>query len=76
MLVTAGATEAIAATLLALLEPGDEVVTLEPFYDSYAAMTALAGARAVTVPLDAARASPPTSTSCARRSPTAPASSC
>ena len=36
VLVTAGATEAIAATLLALLEPGDEVVTFEPFYDSYA----------------------------------------
>jgi N-succinyldiaminopimelate aminotransferase len=52
VLVTAGATEAIAASLLALLEPGDEVVMLEPFYDSYAAITALAGARAVTVPLD------------------------
>jgi N-succinyldiaminopimelate aminotransferase len=51
VLVTAGATEAIAATLLALLEPGDEVVTLEPFYDSYAAMIGLAGARQVTVPL-------------------------
>jgi N-succinyldiaminopimelate aminotransferase len=51
VLVTAGATEAIAATLLALLEPGDEVVTLEPFYDSYAAMIALAGARHVTVAL-------------------------
>ncbi len=53
VLVTAGATEAIAATLLALLEPGDEVVTFEPFYDSYAAMIALAGARHVTVPLRA-----------------------
>ncbi|MEP6843256.1 MAG: pyridoxal phosphate-dependent aminotransferase [Pseudolysinimonas sp.] len=53
ILVTAGATEAIAATLLALLEPGDEVVTLEPFYDSYAAMIALAGATHVTVPLRA-----------------------
>ncbi|HEV7742369.1 MAG TPA: aminotransferase class I/II-fold pyridoxal phosphate-dependent enzyme [Pseudolysinimonas sp.] len=52
VLVTAGATEAIAASLLALLEPGDEVVMLEPYYDSYAALTALAGARAVTVPLD------------------------
>jgi N-succinyldiaminopimelate aminotransferase len=51
VLVTAGATEAIAATLLALLEPGDELVTFEPFYDSYAALTALAGARLVTVPL-------------------------
>ena len=45
VLVTAGATEAIAATLLALLEPGDEVVTFEPYYDSYAACIALAGAR-------------------------------
>ena len=53
VLVTAGATEAIAATLLALLEPGDEVVTLEPFYDSYAAMIALAGGVHVTVPLRA-----------------------
>jgi N-succinyldiaminopimelate aminotransferase len=51
VLVTAGATEAIAATLLALLEPGDEVVTFEPFYDSYGAMIALAGGRHVTVPL-------------------------
>ncbi|GMA93877.1 hypothetical protein GCM10025881_07010 [Pseudolysinimonas kribbensis] len=51
VLVTAGATEAIAASLLALLDPGDEVVTLEPFYDSYGAMIALAGARHVGVPL-------------------------
>lgn len=51
VLVTAGATEAIAASLLALLEPGDELVTFEPFYDSYAALAALAGARLVTVPL-------------------------
>ena len=51
VLVTAGATEAIAATLLALLEDGDEVVTLEPFYDSYGAMIGLARARHVTVPL-------------------------
>jgi N-succinyldiaminopimelate aminotransferase len=53
VLVTAGATEAIAASLLALLEPGDEVVTFEPFYDSYAAMIALAGARHVPVPMPA-----------------------
>ncbi len=51
ILVTAGATEAIAATLLALLDEGDEVVTLEPFYDSYGAMIGLARARHVTVPL-------------------------
>jgi N-succinyldiaminopimelate aminotransferase len=44
VLVTAGATEAIAAAILALCEPGDEVVTFEPYYDSYAASIALAGA--------------------------------
>jgi N-succinyldiaminopimelate aminotransferase len=44
VLVTAGATEAIAATVLALCEPGDEVVVLEPYYDSYAATIALGGA--------------------------------
>lgn len=44
ILVTAGATEAIAAVILALCEPGDEVVTFEPYYDSYAATIALAGA--------------------------------
>ena len=43
VLVAAGATEAIAATMLGLLEPGDEVVMLEPYYDSYAAMVSLAG---------------------------------
>ncbi len=35
VLVTTGATEAIAATLLAFIQPGDEVLTFEPFYDSY-----------------------------------------
>ncbi len=44
VLVTAGATEAIAATILALCEPGDEVITFEPYFDSYAASIALAGA--------------------------------
>ncbi len=44
VLVTVGATEAIAASILALCEPGDEVVTFEPYYDSYAASIALAGA--------------------------------
>jgi len=53
VLVTVGATEAIAATLLALIEPGDEVLTFEPFYDSYAAMIGLAGARHRTVALRA-----------------------
>jgi len=51
VLVTAGATEALAATILALTEPGDEVVVFEPFYDAYAADVALAGATLVTVPL-------------------------
>jgi N-succinyldiaminopimelate aminotransferase len=53
VLVTAGATEAIAATLLALLEPGDEVIALEPYYDSYAACIAMAGARRVPITLRA-----------------------
>jgi len=43
MLVTFGATEAIAAALLGLCDPGDEVVVLEPYYDSYAACIAFAG---------------------------------
>jgi N-succinyldiaminopimelate aminotransferase len=43
ILVTAGATEAIAAAVLALCEPGDEVIGFEPFYDSYAATIAMAG---------------------------------
>lgn len=52
VLVTAGATEALAAALLALLDgPDDEVVVFEPYYDSYAAVVALAGAKLVTVPL-------------------------
>ena len=51
VLVTAGATEAIAASLLALAGPGDDVVTLEPFYDAYAAVIGLSGARHVTIPL-------------------------
>ncbi|MBZ4019746.1 pyridoxal phosphate-dependent aminotransferase [Streptomyces purpurogeneiscleroticus] len=53
VLVTAGATEAIAASLLALLEPGDEVIALEPYYDSYAACIAMAGATRVPVTLRA-----------------------
>jgi N-succinyldiaminopimelate aminotransferase len=44
VLVTAGATEAIAATMLALVEPGDEVIAFEPYYDSYAASIAMAAA--------------------------------
>ncbi len=51
VLVTTGATEAIAAALLALCEPGDEVVVFEPFYDSYGAGLSMAGAvpRVVTL---------------------------
>jgi N-succinyldiaminopimelate aminotransferase len=54
VLVTAGATEAIAAALLALAGPGDEVVLFEPYYDSYAACVALAGAtrRTITIRRD------------------------
>ncbi|MFF3316655.1 pyridoxal phosphate-dependent aminotransferase [Streptomyces sp. NPDC003035] len=51
VLVTVGATEAIAASLLALLEPGDEVIALEPYYDSYAACIAMAGGTRVPVTL-------------------------
>lgn len=53
VLVTAGATEAIAAAMLALLEPGDEVIALEPYYDSYAACIAMAGGRRVPITLRA-----------------------
>jgi N-succinyldiaminopimelate aminotransferase len=51
VLVTAGATEAIAAAVLALAGPGDEVVLFEPYYDSYTACIALAGAHRRVVPL-------------------------
>jgi N-succinyldiaminopimelate aminotransferase len=51
VLITAGATEAIAATLISLLGPGDECILLEPFYDSYPAAVAMAGATVVAVPL-------------------------
>jgi N-succinyldiaminopimelate aminotransferase len=51
VLVTAGATEAIAAAVMALAGPGDEVVMFEPYYDSYAACVALGGATRRTVTL-------------------------
>ena len=51
--VTAGCTEAIAAVLLGLLEPGDEVILLDPCYDSYPACVAMAGAVARRVRLEA-----------------------
>ena len=53
VLVTAGATEAIAASLLAFVSPGDEVLTVEPFYDSYGAIIGLAGGVHRTVPVAA-----------------------
>ncbi|WP_394552520.1 aminotransferase class I/II-fold pyridoxal phosphate-dependent enzyme [Agromyces sp. MMS24-JH15] len=51
VLVTAGATEALAATILAFVDAGDEVVVLEPAYDAYAALVARAGGVLRTVPL-------------------------
>ncbi|WP_280484129.1 pyridoxal phosphate-dependent aminotransferase [Nocardia farcinica] len=51
VLVTVGATEAISAALLGLVEPGQEVVLIEPYYDSYAAAVALAGAHRRTAHL-------------------------
>src|ERR1700733_8400447 len=51
VLVTAGATEAIAAAILALCETGDEVIAFEPYYDSYVANIAMAGATRVPLTL-------------------------
>jgi N-succinyldiaminopimelate aminotransferase len=51
VLVTAGATEAIAAAVIGLVEPGSEVLLIEPFYDSYSPVVAMAGCHRVTVPL-------------------------
>jgi N-succinyldiaminopimelate aminotransferase len=51
ILVTVGATEAIAASVLGLVEPGSEVILIEPFYDSYSPVVAMAGCHRVTVPL-------------------------
>jgi N-succinyldiaminopimelate aminotransferase len=51
VLVTVGATEAIAAAVIGLVEPGSEVLLIEPFYDSYSPVVAMAGAQRVTVPL-------------------------
>ena len=53
VLVTMGATEAVAAAVIALCEPGDEVVVFEPYYDSYPAVVAMAGATRRTVALRA-----------------------
>src|SRR4051812_17570576 len=46
VIVTSGATEALAASFLALLSPGDEAILFQPLYDSYAPMVRLAGAKA------------------------------
>jgi N-succinyldiaminopimelate aminotransferase len=51
VLITVGATEAISAALLALVEHGDEVLLIEPYYDSYPAAVALAGAARRCAPL-------------------------
>jgi N-succinyldiaminopimelate aminotransferase len=51
VLVTVGATEAIAAAVLGLVEPGSEVVLVQPFYDSYSPVVAMAGAQRVIAPL-------------------------
>ena len=49
--ITAGATQAIITAILAIVHPGDEVVVLDPCYDSYEPNIELAGGRAVHVPL-------------------------
>ena len=51
VLVTVGATEAIAAAVIGLVEPGSEVLLIEPFYDSYSPVIAMAGCHRVAVPL-------------------------
>lgn len=51
ILVTVGATEAIAASVIGLVEPGSEVLLIEPFYDSYSPVIAMAGCHRVAVPL-------------------------
>lgn len=51
VLVTVGATEAIAGAIVGLIEPGDEVIMIEPYYDSYAATVAMAGGVRRVVPL-------------------------
>ncbi len=53
IVVTTGATEAIAAAILAFVQPGDEVITFEPFYDSYGATIGLAGGVHRTIALSA-----------------------
>jgi aspartate/methionine/tyrosine aminotransferase len=50
--VTCGATEAMASVFMALIDPGDEIIILEPFYENYGPDAILAGAAPVFVPLD------------------------
>ena len=78
VLVTVGATEAIASAIFALTEPGDEVIAFEPFYDSYAATIAMAGATLVGVTLrapdfrpdlDGSRPRSPTGRACCSSTP-------
>jgi methionine transaminase len=56
--VTAGATQAILTAVLAVVHPGDEIVVLEPCYDSYVPNIELAGAKVVRVPLEPGRFRP------------------
>jgi len=51
VLVTVGASEAIAAAVLGVVEPGSEVLLIEPFFDTYSPVIAMAGSRRVSVPL-------------------------
>jgi N-succinyldiaminopimelate aminotransferase len=53
VVVTTGASEALAATVMALVEPGQDVMVLDPYFDLYAAVIGLAGAQRVSVPLTA-----------------------
>src|SRR5690606_11615637 len=57
--VTSGATEALMATILCAVQPGDEVIVIEPCYDSYVPAIRLAGGRAVPVPMRAPTADDP-----------------
>ena len=63
--VTCGSTEAMIATLLAILDPGDEVVVFEPFYENYGPDAILSGARAALRHACGRRTGPSTPTSCA-----------
>src|SRR2546427_10025156 len=51
--VTCGATEAMAAALMAIVDPGEEVIILEPFYENYGPDAILCGAKPVFVPMAA-----------------------